>query len=172
MKTPLFLAALIACSVSPAFAAKAPALMKAYGNGHVSPDFRRHSSCTVYSDRVVIQKTLGFSNGAPIQLTQTIPVKLNAEFSRAMSTASGEPVEQKPNPICDLPGTSLYAQVTESGPAFAIDSTGGCGSPAVKRIGRAAQALREISDAYCGDIGAAAPSKSTEPSEPTRPSGN
>ena len=97
-----------------------------------SPDLTER--CLVYEDHVIIDKGESF---------QVIPFYLKQEVYDLIEEARLDETHEIHADHCNTPHTSIIAQDVE------IYDSGSCGISKKEKLGKAAQALRQVIDQFC-----------------------
>lgn len=133
-----------------AFAAEKPVIVKTNHTGFVAPEWARTEICSVYSDRVVIEKRMGRAGDSK---TMTVLEERTISISGlagVIESTKTEKLEQRDNNLCDGPSTVIEAH-TANGSVVKLFSTGGCGSPMLHRVGGYSNMLVRTVDSYCSE---------------------
>jgi hypothetical protein len=140
----LFVAGTAGTSIQSAQADDPPAATEALITKTNFPGFRpasavRTENCEIFADRVVITRVFGLGHG----LRETRQIELFSGLAQIIADAANEAVTEKPNFLCDGPGTVITAG------DLLLYSTGGCGTSSSLRTGSASAILRDMVSAYC-----------------------
>lgn len=134
-----------------AHAADQPIIVKINGPGYTSAEWVRVERCEVYADHATITKQFGApENEKPVVFSRMEALQLAGGLTALLARAAKEPLQSKPNNLCDAPETRVYSPVRARGEKETVlFSSGGCGAPRLLREGPAADALRGIINTYC-----------------------
>ena len=123
-----------------------PLLSKSTHSGFVRPGYRIHTSCEIYSDKVVLK--LAAENN---QSTEERKITLQGDLSKSIEESSRGPIESQTAPV-DGPGTYYKAfRILSDDGVETIDlatDSGGNGKRTINRSD-AAQGLRNFIDMNC-----------------------
>ena len=125
-----------------------PILTKVNTSGLMDPDRMRPESCHLFHNKVVIRRLFG--QGQP--LLELRPIKIGEHIHELVEQARLENLVIKPNRLCDSPSTTIQAfhfDDQDSALEVPLFRTGGCGVPALNRMGPRSQALRDMIGHYC-----------------------
>jgi hypothetical protein len=132
-----------------AFAAQESTLLLSKANypGFVRGEAVRIEKCDIYMDKVVITRTYGADEESTFTASEERKLTLTEGVTKAIEKAATEKMEEKPNGLCDGPGTDIIAH--KGAEEVVLFDTGGCGSPGKDRKGGATWMLRDLIDLYC-----------------------
>jgi hypothetical protein len=129
-----------------AYAVEQPILVKTNGSGYVPEDYVIYETCSVFSDRVEIERRLSTA-----VVREVRPITGGASLLGLVKKASQADLLTQDNQICDLPSTRVigYLAGDSAGRQVLFYETGGCGESKKMREGGSAYLLREFIDNYC-----------------------
>ncbi|HUP57220.1 MAG TPA: hypothetical protein VM598_07185 [Bdellovibrionota bacterium] len=126
--------------------AEGPYIIKSSHSGFTPPEYVRHETCEVLSDRVRITRHLG-SGEAGVETVEEKKLAISPTIANVIARAQAEPVVERANGLCDGPSTTIATSLR--GPEHVLFTTGGCGSSRKERNGPYSKILRELVDQYC-----------------------
>lgn len=131
-----------------------PILGKYNYPGYVMKQHYYATECEVFSRGHVIKSiTKGTPEGDMVTIQETMTLEMGMDEVRALILdAISEKTEETDNYMCDGPSTEMIAYVSKELSPEGMQrlySTGGCGSPRIRKIGPASKRLFGLLAKYC-----------------------
>lgn len=123
-----------------------PLVVKSSGPGFTFAEAVRSETCTVYRNRVIIEKQFGGGENR-FETTQIVLHSVSDGIDSVIKKSAAEHLEVGSNYICDLPSTSIYSFQGKS--QVTLFRSGGCGSPREEREGVFSKMLVDLVDQFC-----------------------
>lgn len=131
-----------------------PILGKYNYPGYVMKEHFLSTACEVFSSGHMIKTTSrGTPEGEIVSESETMKMEMSMDEVRELITsAMNEKIEVTENWLCDGPSTEMIAYVTKEVSPEGMQrlySTGGCGNPRIRTVGKASKKLFEMLAIYC-----------------------
>ena len=124
-----------------------PVASKINSSGYTPPDMARSERCDLFEDRIEVIRSFGQG----MILKEVHPFKRQGSLIDLVNLVNLEKEETFDNYLCDAPSTTMvaYQKTSEGVKKLMLYTTGGCGSPAIRRQGTASERIQDILAIYC-----------------------